>query len=199
MNPAKGNQARHFEEDTLSEKKRKTKAPVKSASSASSTAAGPAGPMSVEFLQKLVELMTSNDLNTVDLRDSGRRIILKRGAVQSVQPSSGQQMMTHSAPTAAPQLPAPAAPKAPVDEDAGLVPIKSPMVGTFYVAATPEAKAFVSVGSTVVKDDTDVCIIEAMKVFNNIKSEVSGTIAKILVTNGQTVEFNTPLFLVKPS
>lgn len=200
ITPGQGEPGKNFEEDTLSEKKRKTKAPVKSASSASSAAAGPAGPMSVEFLQKLVDLMTNNDLNTVDLRDSGRRIILKRGAVQApMSTGGGQQMMTHSVPAHAPQLPAPAAPKAPVDEDAGLVPIKSPMVGTFYVAATPEAKAFVSVGSTVVKDDTDVCIIEAMKVFNNIKSEVSGTIARILVTNGQTVEFGTPLFLVKPS
>jgi acetyl-CoA carboxylase biotin carboxyl carrier protein len=73
------------------------------------------------------------------------------------------------------------------------------MVGTFYTAASPEAKPFVSVGSEVVKDETDVCIIEAMKVFNNIKAEVTGTIQRILVTNGQTVEFGTVLFLVKPS
>jgi acetyl-CoA carboxylase biotin carboxyl carrier protein len=72
------------------------------------------------------------------------------------------------------------------------------MVGTFYSSSSPEAKAFVSVGSTV-DEDTDVCIIEAMKVFNNIKAETRGTIAKILVTNGQTVEFGQPLFLVKPS
>lgn len=168
---------------------------MRSVPGASPAATGPAGPMSVEFLQKLVALMTSNDLNTVDLRDSGRRIILKRGAVQPVMVSGGHSMQ------AAPSAPAalPAAPAAPVNEDAGLVPIKSPMVGTFYVAATPEAKAFVTVGSTVVKDDTDVCIIEAMKVFNNIKSEVSGVIARVLVTNGQTVEFGTPLFLVKPN
>ena len=71
------------------------------------------------------------------------------------------------------------------------------MVGTFYVAGSPEAKAFVQVGSTV-DEETDVCIIEAMKVFNNIKAETRGTIAKILVTNGQTVEFGQVLFLVKP-
>jgi acetyl-CoA carboxylase biotin carboxyl carrier protein len=84
------------------------------------------------------------------------------------------------------------------DTEAGLVPIKSPMVGTFYSASTPDAKAFVSVGSQV-DEDTDVCIIEAMKVFNNIKAEMRGTISKILVTNGETVEFGQPLFLVKPS
>ena len=81
--------------------------------------------------------------------------------------------------------------------DAGLIAIKSPMVGTFYAAATPDAKPFVSVGSRV-DEETDVCIIEAMKVFNNIKAETRGTIAKVLVTNGQTVEFGQPLFLVKP-
>ena len=72
------------------------------------------------------------------------------------------------------------------------------MVGTFYTAAKPGEKPFVGVGSRVVADETDVCVIEAMKVFNNIKAECRGTIAKILVTNGQTVEFGQPLFLVKP-
>jgi acetyl-CoA carboxylase biotin carboxyl carrier protein len=71
------------------------------------------------------------------------------------------------------------------------------MVGTYYSAPSPDAKAFVAVGSTVT-EDTDVCVIEAMKVFNNVKAECQGTIAKILVTNGQAVEFNQVLFLVKP-
>jgi acetyl-CoA carboxylase biotin carboxyl carrier protein len=84
------------------------------------------------------------------------------------------------------------------DEEADLVAIKSPMVGTFYSASSPDAKPFVSVGS-VVDEETDVCIIEAMKVFNNIKAECRGTIAKVMVTNGQTVEFGTVLFLVKPA
>ena len=70
------------------------------------------------------------------------------------------------------------------------------MVGTFYSAGSPDAKPFVSVGSTV-DDETDVCIIEAMKVFNNIKAETRGTIAKVLVTNGQTVEFGQTLFAVR--
>ena len=71
------------------------------------------------------------------------------------------------------------------------------MVGTFYAAPSPDAKPFVSVGSQV-DEETDVCVIEAMKVFNNIKAETRGTIIKILVTNGQTVEFGQPLFVVKP-
>jgi acetyl-CoA carboxylase biotin carboxyl carrier protein len=72
------------------------------------------------------------------------------------------------------------------------------MVGTFYASPSPDAKPFVSVGATV-DEDTDVCVIEAMKVFNNIKAETRGTIAKVLVTNGQPVEFGQTLFLVKPA
>lgn len=164
--------------------------------------AGSAGPMDVNLLQQLVELMSANDLNTVDLRDGGKRIVLKRGAAAF----AAAPVVQYAAPQAAPAPSASAAASgggvskaaAPADEDAGLLAIKSPMVGTFYAKPSPDAKPFVNVGSTVVKDDTDVCVIEAMKVFNNIKAEVSGTIAKILVADGQTVEFGTVLFLVKP-
>ena len=76
--------------------------------------------------------------------------------------------------------------------------IDSPMLGTFYAAPAKGAKPFVTVGS-VIEEDTDVCIIEAMKVFNNIKAEMKGTISKIRIANGETVEFGQPLFLVKPS
>jgi len=132
----------------------------------------------------------------VDVRDGDKRIILKRG--QAMMAPVSMSMPVHHAPAAV-QPSGNSAPPAPAatDEDAGLVPIKSPMVGTFYAAPSPDAKAFVSVG-TRVDEETDVCVIEAMKVFNNIKAETSGTIAKILVTNGQTVEFGQTLFLVKP-
>jgi acetyl-CoA carboxylase biotin carboxyl carrier protein len=163
----------------------------------------PASPMDVGLLEQIVKLMAANDLNTVDLRDGDQRVVLKRGAVSA---PMAMAPVAYAAPTAIPAAPsggaasaAPptgGAPAAPSDE-ANLVPIKSPMVGTFYSASSPDAKPFVSVGSTV-DDETDVCIIEAMKVFNNIKAETRGTIAKILVTNGQTVEFGQALFLVKP-
>lgn len=164
------------------------------------TAAG-SGPMDVALLQQLVSLMAAHDLNTVDLRDGNKRVVLKRGAtVVAAAPT-----VTYAAPAAS-AAPTAAMPR-PVtggngnggeaDEDKGLVPIKSPMVGTFYAKASPDAKPFVNVGSRV-DEDTDVCVIEAMKVFNNIKAETHGTIAKILVTDGQTVEFGTVLFLVKP-
>lgn len=164
--------------------------------------AGAGGPMDVGLLQQIVELMAANDLNTVDVRDGAKRIVLKRGQAVVMAPMAATQYSPQpAANSAAPaaQTVSNLATNAPSsgESEAGLVAIKSPMVGTFYSAATPEAKAFVSVGSRV-DEETDVCIIEAMKVFNNIKAETRGTIAKVLVTNGQTVEFGQPLFLVKP-
>ena len=172
-----------------------------------SRAAKPAGtgsPMDVTLLQQLVNLMSANDLNTVDIRDGDKRVILKRGAVQPVMMASAMHAMhamqpmqaSMAAPAARPAEPG--SPAAVAAEDAGLVPIKSPMVGTFYAAPSPDAKPFVSVGSAV-NEESDVCIIEAMKVFNNIKAEMRGTIAKILVQSGQPVEFGQAMFLVKPS
>jgi len=92
-------------------------------------------------------------------------------------------------------LPAPAAPPPAVDE--GLVPIRSPMVGTFYAASDPESPPFVAIGSEV-DVTTTVCVIEAMKVFNEIHAEVAGTIERILVNNEQAVEYGQPLMLVRP-
>ena len=161
-----------------------------------------AGPMSVGFLQQLVSLMAAHDLHVVELREGERRIKLQRGATAAAQhfmmPSVGQAAQP---PASVPAVTTPSgAGGAPAgkDEESNLLAIKSPMVGTFYTASSPDAKPFVSVGS-VVDEETDVCIIEAMKVFNNIKAECRGTIAKVLVTNGQTVEFGTVLFLVKPA
>jgi acetyl-CoA carboxylase biotin carboxyl carrier protein len=143
--------------------------------------------MDVGLLQQIVSLMAANDLSMVEVRDGNRRIVLHRGA---------ERVMVPVATAAAPLAPVASAPK-PEAEEANLKPIKSPMVGTFYTAPSPDAKPFVSVGSAV-DEDTDVCIIEAMKVFNNIKAETRGAIAKILVQNGQSVEFGQTLFLVKP-
>jgi acetyl-CoA carboxylase biotin carboxyl carrier protein len=154
--------------------------------------------MDVNLLQSIVELMAANDLNTVDVRDGDKRVILKRGAqiVQSsfVAPASSGSFGPSAPSKASGASPAPTAEES---EDAKLTPIKSPMVGTFYSAGSPDAKPFVSLG-TRVDEETDVCIIEAMKVFNNIKAETRGTIAKVLVNNGETVEFGQVLFLVKP-
>jgi len=153
--------------------------------------------MDVGLLQQIISLMASNDLNTVDVRDGNRRIILKRGA-EAVGVGMAAAAASLGASPVAGAAGASHAPSSPGDEEASFKSIASPMVGTFYTAPSPDAEAFVAVGSSVA-EDTDVCVIEAMKVFNNIKAECRGTIARILVQNGQAVEFGQTLFLVKPA
>lgn len=149
--------------------------------------------MDVELLGRLVKLMAVNDLNTVDVRDGEKRIILKRGASGTV-----AIPMTSTAVAHAPMASAlPPGAQSPPAADIDLKPIKSPMVGTYYSKPSPDSKPFVTVGS-VVNEESDVCIIEAMKTFNNIKAGVRGSIARILVQDGEVVQFDTVLFLVKP-
>jgi acetyl-CoA carboxylase biotin carboxyl carrier protein len=146
--------------------------------------------MDLALLERIVKLMQANDLNIVDLRDGKRRVMLQRGGIAPATPAAMQSSASHS-PAASPPAVAGA------NEDAKLLEIKSPMVGTFYSAPSPDAKPFVAVGSEVT-EETDVCVIEAMKVFNNVKADCHGSIAKIMVTNGQVVEYGQVLFLVKP-
>jgi acetyl-CoA carboxylase biotin carboxyl carrier protein len=105
--------------------------------------------------------------------------------------------MPYPGPAGGSPAPPPAAANGNAEESAKLIEIKSPMVGTFYAAPSPDAKPFVTLRSEV-SEETDVCVIEAMKVFNNVKADCKGTIAKIMVNNGQVVEFGQVLFLVKP-
>lgn len=150
----------------------------------------------LKTLRSLVKLMSDNDLSELDISDKEEQVHLKRsgGHVQPV------ALPPAVAPAAAPAAPAPAAPAAeaaPADDNAGLVEIVSPMVGTFYSSPSPDADAFVGIGDKV-NSESVVCIIEAMKVFNEIKAETSGTIQKVLVSDGQAVEFGQALYLVKP-
>ena len=150
----------------------------------------------LKTLKQLIKLMVDNDLTELDIEAEGGPVKIKRnsqGTVTHVVPSG------IAAPAPMPAAPAPAAPAAAspaAPADSG-VTIDSPMVGTFYSASSPDAKAFANVGDRV-DEDTVVCIIEAMKVFNEIKAEASGTIEKVLVENGQAVEFGQPLFTIKP-
>jgi acetyl-CoA carboxylase biotin carboxyl carrier protein len=152
----------------------------------------------VKKVRRLVELMKEHDLAEIDLRQGEQRIRLRRGA-EPVVTAGGAASFAPLAPSPAPAAlaagPAPAA-ASPPSEDAGLQVIKSPMVGTFYTSANPESPAFVKVGDHVGMDSI-VCIIEAMKVFNEIPAEVSGQIAAVLVENGAPVEFGQPLFKVQ--
>jgi len=155
------------------------------------------GPFDLEHLKKLVELMDKHELNEVKLQKGNERVILRRGMSDCGHmgyPMPMAMPAPHAAPTAAPQASAPSAAAPAADEN--LTPIKSPTVGTFYQAAQPGEPALAKAGDRV-KGDTVVCIIEAMKVFNQIPAKVAGTIARVLVKDGDPVDFGQPLFLVK--
>ncbi len=138
-------------------------------------------------IRRFVELMKEHDLSEIDIREGNVRIRLRRGASEPI---------VTMAPRAA-AAPAPAAPPAePAKADESHVAvITSPIVGTFYTSANPETPPYVKVGDHV-GPETTVCIVEAMKVFNQIPAEVSGKILAVLVENGQPVEFGQPLFKV---
>ena len=146
---------------------------------------GPARPTVTE----LVELAVKHDLAELEVEQGGARIrvVRERGAVAAPAPR------VEGAPPAA--MPAPAVVEPMVA--AHLVKVEAPMVGTFYRASSPEAAPYVQEGD-VVKDGQVLCIIEAMKLMNEIEAKVAGRIAQILVDNGQPVEFGQPLFLVDP-
>lgn len=153
-------------------------------------------------LKELVKLMAENDLSELDLRDQQETVVIKRAMPQAaggyaMPPMLGAPMPQHaaSAPAGAGRAGAEAPPE---DDDADLLAITSPMVGTFYSAADPESPPFASVG-TQVGAETVVCIVEAMKVFSEIKAECSGKVEKVLVKNGESVEYGQKLFLVRPA
>jgi acetyl-CoA carboxylase biotin carboxyl carrier protein len=155
--------------------------------------------MDLRKLKTLIELVETSGIAELEIQEGEERVRITRTLAPS-----GQMVMlqapattttTHgiAAPVAAPP-PAPAEPPALPAEPAGHV-VKSPIVGTFYRAASPESKSFVEVGDTVKEGDT-LCIIEAMKLMNEIEADASGVVKAILVENGQPVEFGQPLFIL---
>ncbi len=146
--------------------------------------------MDIEEIKQLIQLMVDNDLSEVDIADGESKISLKRGP-------GDLPVVTALPPAAAPAPPASeAAPPEPPAEE--LLEIRSPMVGTFYASSSPDSDLYVAVGTSV-GEETVVCIIEAMKVMNEIKAECSGTITEICVKNAQPVEFGQVLFRVRPA
>ena len=157
----------------------------------------------IRKLKELVKLMVGNDLTELDLRDSEEQVTLRRhGVNQPPQVIVGPGARTAKAGSGPVQTAAAGTAAAGVEvaavTDENLLKIESPMVGTFYTAANPEAPPFVRVGAQV-EPDTVVCLIEAMKIFNEIKAECTGTIEKILVESAESVEFGQVMFLVRPS
>jgi acetyl-CoA carboxylase biotin carboxyl carrier protein len=149
----------------------------------------------LEQIRELLKLMTEHDLGEIRIRQGENVISLRKGhAGEPVFYGAPAPALQHvpAAPVAAPSAPA-----AELGRDDGLIPIASPMVGTVYLGPDPESPPYVSVGREV-DLTTPVCIIEAMKVFNEIRAEVSGTVERILVQNEQAVEFGQPLMMVRP-
>ena len=138
----------------------------------------------IDRIRGLINLMEEHDLTAIDLRQETQRISLQRGA--SLPAPSAPQPAAPPAPTAAPA------------EDSNIVTINSPMVGTFYARPNPEADPFVKVGEHI-NEDTVVCIIEAMKVFNEIPADLSGKVVAVLLDNEVPVEFGSPLFKIDTS
>ncbi|MFN5496676.1 MAG: acetyl-CoA carboxylase biotin carboxyl carrier protein, partial [bacterium] len=151
----------------------------------------------IRKLKELVRLMVENDLTELDIRDEQETVTVKRPGVHAVPQVVAAPVM--AAPVAAAGAAATgAAASAPAPAKEALPAIESPMVGTFYATPGPDKAPFVTVGSKV-GPDTTVCLIEAMKIFNEIKAETSGTVEEVLVKSGQPVEFGQPLFRIRPN
>ncbi len=154
--------------------------------------------MDIKEIRSLIDLMKKNGVAVFKMEKEGFKITLKTsGAPGSPQYISTQPLVQWSEPAAQPSAITDAAPAAPVAAPAsGGIEVKSPMVGTFYGSPSPESPAFISVGQEITPD-TVVCIIEAMKVMNEVKSEVSGTVTEICAENGKPVQFGQALFRLK--
>lgn len=170
--------------------------------------------MNQKEIQDLIKFVAKSGVTEVEIEEKDFKITIKSESKKTkqeeqtiyVQQPMMQQMPQQAMPQQAAPAPAPAAAApAPADnagsadnDNSGLIEVKSPMIGTFYRASAPEKPLFVEVGDTIKKGDT-VCIIEAMKLFNEIESEVSGKVVKVLVDDASPVEYDQPLFLVDPS
>jgi len=167
--------------------------------------------MDLKEIQNLIKFVAKSGASEVKLETGDVKITIKTGSddkettiVQQV-PMGGQQLQQMPAqqqapaPQAVPQEAAPAGDAKPAaDDDSKYITVKSPIIGTFYRKPSPDKPTFVEVGDTVKEGDV-LCIIEAMKLFNEIESEVSGKIVKVLVDDSSPVEFDQPLYLVDPS
>jgi len=163
--------------------------------------------MDLKEIKSIIDLMTKNGLTEFELEKGDVKLRVKRGpsgewttSTVPVVAATGTQPLPQivvAPPVAAPIAAAPASAPAPATPDAGLTQIVSPMVGTFYLSPAPDQPPYVSVGQEV-NEDTVVCIIEAMKVMNEIKAETSGIIVEVFGQNGKPVDFGKPLFSVRP-
>ncbi len=160
--------------------------------------------MDLREIQALIKFVSTNAVDEVEISQKDFKLLIRKNPAQvvtaTVAAPVAQQVIAAAPAAPVAQVSAPVAPAAPAVAPAAdnLITIKSPMVGTFYRSANPESPSFVNVGDEV-KPGKVVCIIEAMKLFNEIESEISGKIVKVLVDNASPVEYDQPLFLVEPA
>ncbi len=159
--------------------------------------------MNPKEIKNMIDFIAKSGLAEVNIETEAFKIEVKRDAEATVvtAPAAAPAPVAAApaaAPAPAPAADAPATPAPAADDSSKYVEIKSPMIGTFYRSPKPEDPSFVNVGDTISAGDK-VCIVEAMKLFNEIESEISGTIVKVLVENSSPVEYDQPLFLVDPS
>ncbi len=165
--------------------------------------------MNITQIQDLIKFVAKSGVSEVEIEQKDFKITIKthdpaskREVVQVLAPAAAPvAAIAAPAPVAAPAAapaPAAAAPAPAAESKGNTIEIKSPMIGTFYRSSSPDKPPFVEVGQSIKKGDT-VCIIEAMKLFNEIESEVSGTIVKVLVNDSSPIEYDQPLFLVEPA
>ncbi|KHF25138.1 acetyl-CoA carboxylase biotin carboxyl carrier protein [Solemya velum gill symbiont] len=151
--------------------------------------------MDIRKVKKLIELLEESDVAEIEIHEGEESVRISRSSsIPAPMPQQVMAAMPQAMPAAAPAAPA-EAPAAAAEEPAGHI-IKSPMVGTFYRSSSPTAAAFVEEGQSVSAGDT-LCIIEAMKILNQIESDKTGVVKKVLVDNGQPVEYNEPLFIIE--
>lgn len=153
--------------------------------------------MNIKEIKELLELMAEHNVGEIEIEKDNAKIKLRKMANGGVVLQSAPQVIAQAG-SVMPQVPSVQAPTAPVQpaSEEGVTIVRSPMVGTFYASPAPDQPAYVSVGK-VVKDGDVLCIIEAMKLMNEIKSEQGGTVIEILVQNGQTVEYDQPIMKIK--
>ena len=154
--------------------------------------------MDLRKLKKLIDLVQESGIAELEITEGEEKVKIVKGGAVSISPAAqaSAPAVTEArpvAPAAATPAAAPAAAEAPAGQEGHVV--KAPMVGTFYRAASPDAKPFVEVGQAVKEGET-ICIIEAMKLMNEIEADASGTVKAILVENGQPVEYGQPLFIL---
>ena len=160
--------------------------------------------MDIKEIQNLIKFVAKSGASEVKLEMDDIKITIRTGSesettyVQQVPVNQIPQQVAAQPAASEPATPAVAEPVAPISEDSKYITIKSPIIGTLYRKPSPDKPLFVEVGQTIAEGDV-LCIIEAMKLFNEIESEVSGKIVKVLVDDASPVEFDQPLFLVDPS